>query len=146
MKKLLVVLFMLIGLNVFAQGNPSFWSQDYYGAGKSYSDSLIITEGENLSGEYYIGGQLAIIKVDSNWTASNIGFMVYNPLEEVWEMLTDESGTVIEIVVATGEPATVPPIVSVGLKRIKFVKVSSGVLVDQITEDTKIAIETARFN
>lgn len=146
MKKLFFALLLFLSVATFAQ-NTSDWGYDYYRSGlTSYSNNLIIAVGDSASGEYFIENQLAIIKVDSNWTASNIGFMVYNHLESIWEPLVDDAGDIIEYAVAVGKPVVLTPAQSVGLKNIKFYKVTSGNDVDQATNPGKIEIETVRFN
>lgn len=146
MKKLLFALLLLLSTATFAQ-NTSEWSYDYYRSGlTSYSNNLIIAVGDSASGEYYVNNQLAIVKVDSNWTASNLGIMIYNHLESVWAPAKDESGALLEFPIAVGAPLVLVPTQTVGFKYIKFYKVTSGSDVDQATNPTYLEVETVRFN
>lgn len=145
MKKILIILVFLLSMTSFAQFSD--WDNDYYGSNKTRSSqSLIILDGDSVSGAYWVINQISIIKVDSNWTDSNIGFMVYNNLEGTWEALRDEAGDIIEYFIDTGEPVVLSPTQSVGLKYIKFFKVTSGSDVEQSGADAKLEVETVRFN
>lgn len=146
MKKLFFALLLFLSIATFAQ-NASDWSYDYYRSGlTSYSNNLIVAVGDSASGEYYVNNQLAVVKVDSNWTASGIGFMVYNHLEDVWAPVKDDAGSLLEFPIAVGAPLILVPAQTVGLKYIKFYKVSSGSDVDQATNPTYLEVETVRFN
>jgi hypothetical protein len=144
MKKLLFLLFLSIGL--MAQ---SSWDIDYPGRLNNYgqtvpnSDSLQIAIGDSISGIYYLYGQLAMIAVDSNWTASGISFLIYNDLEGTWEFLRDTNGTtLIEYAVGIGKVVICDPNKIIGLKKIKFAKTTSGAYVPQSSAIGKLIITT----
>lgn len=144
MKKILIVIAMLFAATLFAQ-NSTDWSTKYYGDGNASSDSLQIAVGDSVSGEYSINNVGVVISVDSNWTASNLGFMVYNYLEEVWEPLT-EGGTVIEYTVTVGEATRIAPADMAGLKTVKFYKVTSESAVAQSGSATSLQISSIKVN
>ena len=101
--------------------------------------------GDSASGEYFVNNSLVMIAVDSNWTASNIGFMIYNELEEQFEPL-EKAGVVLEYEVAPNKPVVLLPIDTAGLKRLKFYKVTSESAVAQATTATNLQVTTIRFN
>lgn len=142
MKKFLMIL-LLSASAVFAQN--SLQNKDYYyGDGEDNSTSLQIAVGDSASPAYYISNSMVMIAVDSNWTASNIGFMIYNYLEAQWEPLTQD-GAVLEYQVAPNAPVVLVPAETGVLKYIKFYKVTSGSDVDQAGSPTSIQITTIRL-
>lgn len=143
MKKFLMIL-LLAGGTLLAQ-NTSEYKTYYYGDGEKYSDSLRIEATEIASGEYYVNNSLVVIWVDSNWTASNIGFLVYNELESVWEPLSKD-GSTLEYQVGVDSPVVLTPAEVAGIKRVKFLKITSGTVVEQATNATNLQIATIRFN
>ena len=137
---------LFLAIPLLAQ-NTSNWQVDYYGAGHMHSDALTIAVGDSATAEYYIDGQLIQIGVDSNWTASGIGFLIYNDLEGTWEQLYDNDGsTVIEYSVAIGKPVLCTPAEVAGIKRVRFIKITSGSDVDEATAASKIILWTIRYN
>ena len=144
MKKILMIL--LLSASAILAQNTSEWKVFYYGDGENkYSDSLQIAVGDSASGEYFVNNSLVMIAVDSNWTASNIGFMIYNELEEQFEPL-EKAGVVLEYEVAPNKPVVLLPIDTAGLKRLKFYKVTSESAVAQATTATNLQVTTIRFN
>lgn len=142
--KALIITLMLLTSTAFSQNDN--WDYDYYGSGRtSNSNSLTIAVGDSASAAYWVFGHILTIQTDSNWTASNLGFLVYNELESVWEPLYDEAGSLIELPVVKNKPIIVKPVVSVNLKWIKFYKVTSGNDVDQATLPTKFKITTSSW-
>jgi len=140
MKKLLM-LFVLLSTITFAQ-NSSYWDIDYWGSGKnSSSNNLVIAVGDSASGVYYINDALVAVMVDSNWTASGLGFMIYNDLEAEYYPAYNDSG-LVEYTIAVGTPLLLNPKDVLGLKKIKFYKVTSGSDVDAATLPNKIQIIT----
>lgn len=137
MKKILAILFLIAGVS-FAQ------NVDYYGAGNRYSDSLQIAVNDSLTGEYIIQDKLMLIQVDSNWTASNIGILIYNPYEETWELLQNDSG-LIEYTITQGRTTTVVPIEVAGAKKVKFKKMTSGSGVTQSGSASTVIIHQIRY-
>lgn len=144
MKSFLLTLMLLLSTATFAQYDD--WDYDYYGSGRtSSSNSLIIAVGDSASAAYWVINHILTIQTDSNWTASKLGFFVYNELEDVWEPLYDETGALIELPVVANKPIIVKPTISVNLKWIKFYKVTNGSDVDQATNATKLKITTSRW-
>ena len=144
MKTFLITIMLLIGTTAFAQFDN--WDYDYYGSRRtSLSNSLTIAVGDSVSPAYWVMNHILTIQTDSNWTASNLGFMVYNELESIWEPLYDEAGALIELPVVANAPLIVKPVVSVNLKWIKFYKVTSGSPVAQATSPTKFKITTSKY-
>jgi len=140
MKKLLM-LFVLLSTITFAQ-NSSYWDVDYWGSGKnSSSNNLVIAVGDSASGVYYIQDALIAVMVDSNWTASGLGFMIYNDLEGEYYPAYNSDG-LIEYSVAVGTPIMIKPVDAAGFKKVKFYKVTSGSDVDASTLPNKIQIIT----
>jgi len=140
MKKLLM-LFVLLSTITFAQ-NSSYWDVDYWGSGKnSSSNNLVIAVGDSASGVYYIQDALIAVMVDSNWTASGLGFMIYNDLEGEYYPAYNSDG-LIEYSVAVGTPIMIKPVDAAGFKKVKFYKVTSGSDVDAATLANKIQIIT----
>jgi len=140
MKKLLM-LFVLLSTITFAQ-NSSYWDVDYWGSGKnSSSNNLVIAVGDSASGVYYIQDALIAVMVDSNWTASGLGFMIYNDLEGEYYPAYNSDG-LIEYSVAVGTPIMIKPVDAAGFKKVKFYKVTSGSDVDAATKPNKIQIIT----
>jgi len=140
MKRILVLLALMSTLS-FAQ-NSSYWDTDYWGSGKTMgSNNLVIAVGDSASGVYYIADALIAVMVDSNWTASGLGFMVYNDLEGEYYPAYNADG-LIEYSVAVGTPIMIKPIDAAGFKKIKFYKVTSGSDVDAATLPNKIQIIT----
>ncbi len=144
MKKLILGLILMLSTFVLAQ-NKSAWEQDYYGAGKQYSNNLRIAVGDTTTGEYYSSEQLIMVQVDSNWTASNLGVWVYNPYESAFEPLQDETGALIEITITQGKASVLPPTWFAGVKRIKFSKITSGAYVAQATNPSSIIVTYIRY-
>jgi len=145
MRKLYIIIFMLLAGSLFAQ-NSSDWEVRYYGDGESKSDSLRIADAAAESGEYVIPNSGIIIAVDSNWTASGIGFKVYNYLEEVWELVYDEDGVAVEYAIAVGAPVRLRPTDVAGLKIVKFTKITSGSEVNQSGSASSLQVATIRIN
>lgn len=145
MKKLVIGLFLLLAGLSYAQ-NSTIWSQDYYGSGlTSFSNNLTIAVGDSASGVYYIPNTLNIVKVDSNWTASKLGFLIENPIESSWYPLADSSGTILKIAVSVGKPAKVYDALY-GVKKVKFIKLNdSDEDVDQATNPTYLSIESVGY-
>lgn len=143
MKKILM-LFMLLGTIAFAQ-NSNDWDVDYYGALKtSYSNNLSIAVGDSCSYGYYLNNNLLAIMVDSNWTASGIGFMIYNDLEGEFYPAYNDSG-IIEYDIAVGTPIMINPLDIAGAKIIKFYKLTSGSRVLQATLPSRLEIITGKY-
>lgn len=142
--KTFIITLTLLTSTVFGQYDN--WDYDYYGSGRTNkSNNLTIEVGDSVSGEYWVFTHILTIQTDSNWTASNMGFMVYNELESVWEPLYDENGSLIELPVVANKPIIVRPITSVCLKLIKFYKVTSGNPVAQATLPTRLKITTSTW-
>ena len=140
MKRILVLLALMSTLS-FAQ-NSSYWAVDYWGSGNnSSSNNLVIAVGDSASGVYYINDALVAVMVDSNWTASGIGFMLYNDLEGEYYPVYNDSG-LVEYTIAVGTPLLLNPKDVLGLKKVKFYKVTSGSDVDAATLPNKIQIIT----
>ena len=108
-------------------------------------DALVIAKGDSVGAEYYINEQLIYLQVDSNWTASNIALMIYNPAELTWELLYDEAGNLIEYTIVQGTTTGVVPIEMAGAKRVKFVKMTAGSYVPQTSAATRIIVHTIRY-
>ena len=139
--KTLLILFVLLSTITFAQ-NSSYWDIDYWGSGKnSSSNNLVIAVGDSASGVYYIQDALIGVMVDSNWTASGLGFMIYNDLEGEYYPAYNSNG-LIEYSVAVGTPIMIKPTDAAGFKKIKFYKVTNGSDVDAATNPNKIQIIT----
>lgn len=135
------IFIMLFSFMAFAQ-NSSEWDTDYWGSGKHLgSNDLVIAVGDSASDVYYIQDALIGIMVDSNWTASGIGFMVYNDLEGEYYPAYNADG-LIEYSVTVGTPVMIKPVDAAGLKKVKFYKVTSGSDVDAVTNPNKIQIIT----
>ena len=145
MKKILLIGIMLFATSLFAQ-NSLEWSVRYYGDGNATSSALQIADADSISGEYSIPNSPITIAVDSNWTASGIGFLVYNYLEETWELLCDEDGDILEYTIAVGAPIAIPPIRGAALKTVKFAKITSGSYVAQSGAASSLQIGHAKFN
>lgn len=142
--KALIVTFMLLTSIAFSQSDN--WDYDYYGSGRtSNSNNLTIAVGDSASEAYWVFDHILTIQTDSNWTASNLGFLVYNELESIWEPLYDKAGALIELPVVANKPCIVDPVISVNLKWIKFYKVTSGSDVDQATLPTRFKITTSKW-
>lgn len=142
MKK--IILFLLFIGSFYAQSLNNR-SSDYYGNGKKYSDSLQVTVGDSISGEYYIQDVLVMLAVDSNWTASGVVPLVYNDLEGTYEPLYKSDGsTLVEWSVAVGKPVRLDPMETRGLKRVKFAKMTSGSYVTEATAAGNIIVITVR--
>lgn len=143
MKKILLTLFGLFMLSTIAYSQNY---QDYYGSGLGlYSDSLLIADADSITGEYYIFEHAIYVQVDSNWTASNLCVLVYNPYEETYEALQDTDGTLIEYTITQGRTTTLIPADLVGAKRVKFKKVTSGSTVAQSGSASTLIIHSVRY-
>ena len=141
MKKILFVLCLILASSVYGQRY-----EDYYGSGLGrHSDSLQIAVNDSLTGEYIIYEQAILIQVDSNWTASNIGVMVYNPYEEVYELLQDEDGTLLEYTITQGRTTTLVPVDLAGAKKVKFKKMTSGSGVAQSGSASTLIVHSIRY-
>ena len=135
---------LLLSAIGFAQ-NSSEWDKDYYGSGKySYSNNLTIAVGDSISGAYYVNNTLFAVIVDSNWTTSGLGFMVYNELESEWYPVQNSSG-IVEYAVTIGMPVLINQNDAMALKYIKFYKVTSGTDVEEATTASKIEIFTGKY-
>ena len=144
MKKFLMI-FLLSASAILAQ-NSSEYKVFYYGDGENkYSDSLQFAVGNSATGEYYVNNSMVMIFVDSNWTASNLSFMIYNELEGQWEPLFKD-GSILEYSVAPNEPVILTPAETAGIKRLKFQKSTSGSAVTQATNPSNLQVATIRFN
>lgn len=140
MKKILFILFLLLGFGVV-----NAQEMDYYGAGNAWSNNLRIADGDSVTGEYFVTDKLIYLQVDSNWTASNIAILVYNPVEETYEILTDEDGATIEYVIVQGKTTNVLPIQMAGAKHIKFAKMTSGSYVPQSGAASTVIPHSIRY-
>lgn len=107
--------------------------------------SLVIAKGDSISGAYEINDQLIYIQVDSNWTASNIAFMIYNPAEDAYQLLTDPLGALVEYVMVVGTTLVIDPHELMGAKKVKFAKITSGSYVTQLSAATRLVIHTIRY-
>ena len=143
---------LFLAIPLLAQ-NTSDWQVDYAtktdhrGFISSNSQALTIAVGDSMTSEYRVNGQLIGIGVDSNWTASGIAFMIYNDLEETWELLYDNDGsTLIEYSVAISKPVLCTPNEMAGIKRVKFVKMTSGSYVTEASAAGNIIIWSIRYN
>lgn len=137
MKQILFIILLFAGVS-FAQD----YRVDYYGAGNPLSDQLIIADGDSLSGEYWATNTPIIIQVDANWTASNIGFMVYNPLTAGWELLQDKDDALLEYDIDEGSATAIIPNEGAALVRFKIAKITSGSYVAQSGAASRIAVHT----
>jgi len=141
MKKLMFILILFLGSLVYAQN----YQVDYYGSNYAGNSNLAILAGDNVSGAYYPRGQIIYLQVDSNWTASNIGFMVYNPKENTWGLL-EEDGVPVEYIIEVNKTTAIVPKHMAGLQhRIKFVKITNGSYITQLTNTTSIIVHTILY-
>ena len=147
MKGLVLCIFLFAGLSVFAQ-DFSEWHTDYYGSNKTwYSNRLIIDVDDSTTGVYYLRNNLISVMVDSNWTSSGMGFQVYNPLEDSWELLCNSSDSIIVVPVTVGRPININPLDFAGVKEVKFAKIntSTGAYVKEATTAGKIVVVTRKY-
>lgn len=144
MKKLIAVMLLVLSTAILGQ-NASDWQVRYYGDGNYTSNALLISNGAYDSGVYYITNSGIEVSVDSGWTASHLGFKVYNYLEGVWEILCDKDGDPIEYAIAIGKPVQLIPSEVAGLKEIKFTKLTNGTPVAQ-SGAAKLQVASIKFN
>lgn len=140
MKKIIIVLFLLVG---FVQAQNEV---DYYGANKStYSDSLLIADADSVTGEYRIWDKIFYIQVDSNWTASNLAIEIYNEYEDAWELIQDEDGTLLEVTITQGKSTRMKQVDFAGAKKVRFKKITSGSTVAQSGAASTLIIHSLRY-
>ena len=144
MKKIFIAIMLLFSIQLIAQ-NSTNYQVDYYNAGNAFSDSLQFAVGDSATAAYYANDVVIHIAVDSNWTASNIGFLIYNYLEAQWEPFYKD-GSILEYEVAPNEPVALVPAEVVGLKYFKLYKVTSGSPVAQATNASNVQLGTVKVN
>jgi len=147
MKKLFLLIFLFAGISVYAQ-DESGWFTDYHGSKKTfYSNRLTIAVNDSTTGVYYIVNNLIAIQVDSNWTASGVGFEVWNALESRWDLVTKDDGTTYILPVAIGKAVPVDPTIGAAIKEVRFAKLdtSTGAYVKEATAAGKLIVTSRKY-
>lgn len=140
MKKLIfILLFICTGL--IAQN----YQVDYYNAGKPGSKNLLIADSDSVTSEYWLMGQISMLQVDSNWTASNIAFEIWNPYTNDWELLYYKDGTLVEYIIIKGTTLGTVPAEVAGIQRVRFKKVNNGATVTQSGAASSIIVHTILY-
>ena len=141
MKKLIFIALMFVCSGLLAQS----YQVDYYGAGRGGSNNLLIADADSNTAEYWVMGQIILLQVADDWTASNIGFEIWNPKTSAWEMLYDEEGTLVEYTIVEGTTTTIKPIQMAGVQRVRFKKITSGVTVPQSGAASSVIVHTILY-
>jgi hypothetical protein len=139
MKKILFVL-LLATVSTFGQ-----YDINWYGSEKPEGVNLAIPVGDSTTSEYWTTGDIMILQVDSNWTSSNIGFEIYNPKEETWELLQYYDGETVEYNITVGKGTLCIPKDIVGFRNFRFAKISSGSYVTQTTNPSSVVVHSTKI-